>query len=175
MLSSSFLRAGVRGLLAVMLLAALAPMVSRALASTQVAGDWVEVCSAQGTPAQWAGAVLKAYAQHGADRIIAERNNGGEMVEHTLRSVGGADVSITTVWASRGKATRAEPISALYEQGRVHHVGGLPILEDQLCSWVPGDASPDRLDALVWALTELFPNAGAPPPRRSTTTEETWW
>jgi phage terminase large subunit-like protein len=121
-------------------------------------------CSTQGTPAAWAGAVLKAYAQYGADRIIAERNNGGEMVEHTLRSSGGHDAPISTVWASRGKATRAEPISALYEQGRIHHVGGLPVLEDQLCSWVPGDTSPDRLDALVWALTELFPNAGAAQP-----------
>lgn len=116
-------------------------------------------CSTQGTPAAWASAVLRAYAQYGADRIIAERNNGGEMVEHTLRSAGGGDAPISTVWASRGKATRAEPISALYEQGRVHHVGALSVLEDQLCSWVPGETSPDRLDALVWALTELYPNA----------------
>jgi phage terminase large subunit-like protein len=111
--------------------------------------------SLQGTPAEWAKAAILAYRTHKADRIIGEVNNGGEMVEHTLRTV---DVSIpyTAVHASRGKQTRAEPISALYEQGMVHHVGAFPELEDQMCTWLPGEKSPDRMDALVWAFTELI-------------------
>lgn len=131
-------------------------------------------CSVQGSPAQWATAVLRATAQYGADRIVVERNNGGEMVEHTLRSSGGADAPITTVWASRGKATRAEPVSALYEQGRVHHVGAMAALEDQMCAWVPGDTSPDRMDALVWAISHLFPSTAPHPAPRASTTESVW-
>jgi phage terminase large subunit-like protein len=111
----------------------------------------------QGSPAAWARAVIAAYHTHYADKIIAERNNGGEMVEQTIRSTdGGKQLPIRAVWASRGKQTRAEPVSALYEQGRVHHVGAFGTLEDQLCSWLPGMQSPDRLDALVWALSALF-------------------
>ena len=85
------------------------------------------------------------------------------MVGHTLRTVD-PDVPIRLVHASRGKRTRAEPISALYEQGRIHHLGFHGDLEDQLCSWVPDhSASPDRLDALVWGLTEIMiGNRGAP-------------
>ena len=95
------------------------------------------------------------------DRIIAETNNGGEMVENTLRMID-PSVPFSAIWASRGKVTRAEPISALYEQGRVHHVGAFPRLEDQMCAFtVDFDRkemgySPDRVDALVWALTELM-------------------
>jgi phage terminase large subunit-like protein len=77
------------------------------------------------------------------------------MVEAVIRSID-ASVSYKSVTASRGKQTRAEPISALYEQGRVHHVGTMELLEDQMCQWVPGEKSPDRMDALVWALTELM-------------------
>ncbi len=77
------------------------------------------------------------------------------MVEHTIRTVD-PKVAFSKVHASRGKYTRVEPVSALYEQGRIHHVGFFPELEDQLCEWVPGDKSPDRLDALVWAITELM-------------------
>ena len=77
------------------------------------------------------------------------------MVEHTIRTID-PKVAFKKVHASRGKYTRAEPVSALYEQGRIHHVGFFPDLEDQLCEWVPGDRSPDRLDALVWAITELM-------------------
>ena len=110
----------------------------------------------QGTPAEWGKAAVSAYRTHRADRIVGEVNNGGEMVGYVLATVD-ATVSYKAVWASRGKQTRAEPVAALYEQGRVHHVGAFPELEDQLCTWVPTDAkSPDRLDALVWALTELF-------------------
>lgn len=115
------------------------------------------------SPNDWAKAAIKAYKKHGADRVVAEVNNGGDMVEITLRAVeGGRDVSFKKVHASRGKATRAEPVSALYEQGKVHHVGAFSKLESQMCTWVPGisSKSPDRMDALVWALTELMLGAG---------------
>ena len=116
----------------------------------------LEDASLQGTPLTWATAVKRVYDQYQADRVVAEKNNGGELVEANLRTVD-RSLSYRGVWASRGKRTRAEPISSLYEQGRVHHVGAFPALEDQMCDWVPdsGDPSPDRMDALVWALTEL--------------------
>lgn len=110
------------------------------------------------TPKQWATEAISAYNKHAADRIIGEINNGGEMVENTIRSVeGGNIVSYKSVHASRGKQVRAEPISALYEQGKIHHVGSFPALEDQMCEWIPGEgSSPDRVDALVWCFTELM-------------------
>jgi len=111
--------------------------------------------SLRGTPHQWGTQAVAAYSKYKADRLVAENNNGGEMVEHTVRTVD-PNVSYKGVHASRGKVIRAEPIAALYEQGRVHHVGSFPELEDQLCQWEPGMASPDRLDALVWALSELM-------------------
>ena len=112
--------------------------------------------SLRGTPDAWAKAALRAYHRHRADAIVGEVNNGGEMVEHTIRTVeGGATVPFIMIHASRGKATRAEPVSALYEQGRVSHIGMFSALEDQMCSWVPGETSPDRMDALVHGLTEL--------------------
>lgn len=107
------------------------------------------------SPAGWGSRAVGAFDEFEADRVVAEANFGGQMVEHTLRTVR-ADVPVRMVSASRGKRQRAEPVAALYEQGRVHHVGVLAELEDQMCSWVPGaGGSPDRLDALVWALTEL--------------------
>lgn len=107
-------------------------------------------------PTEWAQAVKGAYDTWRADRVVAERNNGGEMVETVLRTVD-PNLPVTTVWASRGKATRAEPVAALYEQGKVHHLGTLSDLEGQAAGWVPGAGkSPDRVDALVWALTELM-------------------
>jgi len=109
----------------------------------------------KGTPDQWASAVVTGYYRAKADKIVGEVNNGGDMVEYTVRTVD-KNVSFKSVHASRGKYTRAEPVSALYEQGRIHHVGFFPDLEDQLCEWAPGDTSPDRLDALVWAITELM-------------------
>lgn len=111
--------------------------------------------SVHASPATWARAAVAAYHTHRADRIVGEVNNGGDMVEHTVRTVE-ATVPFTKVWASRGKQIRAEPVAALYEQGRVHHVGNFAQLEDELCTWEPGEKSPDRLDALVWALTELM-------------------
>jgi phage terminase large subunit-like protein len=116
-------------------------------------------------PIEWARTAISAYRAHSADRIVAEVNNGGDMVEATLRMIE-PDVPFTAVRASRGKVTRAEPIAALYEQGRVHHLGTFPELEDQMCAFVadgrgavklpPGSGSPDRVDALVWALTDLL-------------------
>ena len=109
------------------------------------------------TPDGWGRAAVTLYRSLKADRIVAEKNFGGEMVESTLRAVD-YHVPVRLVVASRGKAVRAEPISSLYEQRRVSHVGQFPELEDQLCSWDPAEngPSPDRLDALVWALTDLM-------------------
>jgi phage terminase large subunit-like protein len=120
------------------------------------------------TPERWARAVAKACAAWNADRVIAEANQGGAMVESVLRA---AEVSLPLrlVHASRGKAARAEPVAALYEAGRVRHVHHFPALEDQLCGLMAGGAyhgpgrSPDRADALVWALTELMLGARGQP------------
>ena len=107
------------------------------------------------TPDNWARQAINAYRDWRADKIIAETNNGGDLVTSVLRQVD-QNIPVKQVHASRGKKVRAEPISALYEQGRVHHVGAFPKLEDQLVIWTPdSNESPDRLDALVWALTEL--------------------
>lgn len=107
------------------------------------------------SPDAWARRAVDAYHDLSADRIIGEQNNGGEMVRHTIKTVDDR-VSYHAVLASKGKHTRAEPVAALYEQGKVHHIGSFPQLEDQMCTWVPGEDSPDRMDALVWALTELM-------------------
>lgn len=109
----------------------------------------------KGSPDQWANAAITAYHQYEADMIVGEVNNGGDMIEFTIKTVD-KRVPFKQVRASRGKYTRAEPVSALYEQGKIHHVGFFPDLEDQLCEWTPGDESPDRLDSLVWAITELM-------------------
>lgn len=112
--------------------------------------------SRRGSPVEWATAAINAYHQHNADVIVAEANQGGDMVKHTLATVD-RSVPVRLVRASRGKRTRAEPVASLYEQRQVHHVGFLATLEDQLCSWVPDiSQSPDRLDALVWAMSELM-------------------
>ena len=117
--------------------------------------------SLQGTPVEWANAAIALYHRTSADRIVVESNQGGDMVRHTLQTVE-SQVPIKTVHATRGKRTRAEPVSALYEQGRIKHVGAFPTLEDQMCSWTPESASPDRLDALVWAITELMIGSQSP-------------
>jgi len=113
----------------------------------------------QGSPETWARQVVAAYHKHKADNVIAEANQGGEMVTAVLRQVE-RNLPVKLVHATRGKATRAEPISAVYEQGRAHHVGDFAALEDELCQWEAGDASPNRLDALVWAATDLLQPAG---------------
>jgi phage terminase large subunit-like protein len=124
-------------------------------------------CSVEGaSPEGWARAVANAAHAWQADRIVAERNNGGDMVESTLRA---ADcfMPVKAVFASHGKVTRAEPVVALYERGRVYHVGAFPALEDELCGFVRGGyegpgRSPDRGDACIWALTELMLGAREP-------------
>lgn len=120
-------------------------------------GYLLEDCSMTGTPKEWGLAVVAAFNRWQADVITVEANNGGDMIAHVIHSVkGGAGLPVKKVWASRGKITRAEPVAALDEQGRLHHVGFFPVLEDQLCEWEPGDVSPDHLDAYVWGVTELF-------------------
>jgi phage terminase large subunit-like protein len=113
------------------------------------------------TPTEWARASIGMYRQYKADRIVAEVNNGGDMVEATVRMVD-PNVSYKAVHASRGKVVRAQPIAALYDQSRIHHVGAFPPLEDQMCAFTTdldraaAGFSPDRCDALVWAFTELL-------------------
>lgn len=115
-----------------------------------VIGDY----SMQGAPIVWAKSAVDAFRLHEANHIVYETNHGGEMVAQTLRIHG--DVPMRGVHASRGKAVRAEPISVLSEQGKVWFVGDFSKLEDELCMWEPGSGnSPNRLDAFVWAITEL--------------------
>ena len=124
-------------------------------------GYVLEDGSLRGSPEEWASKAVKLYRKHQADKIVAEKNNGGDMVASVIRGVD-RSVPITLVHASRGKYVRAEPISALYEQGRVHHCGRFDQLEDQMCLFTtdafktPSMGSPDRVDALVWGLTEIF-------------------
>ncbi len=118
------------------------------------------------SPARWAKRAIDLYHKLEADRIVAEVNQGGEMVETLIRQAD-ADVPVETVRAYRGKWLRAEPIAALYEQDRVRHVGAFPALEDEMCDFALGGLSsgrsPDRLDALVWALTALMLKKEAKP------------
>lgn len=120
----------------------------------------VEDASMSGTPREWASRAISLYRSHCADGIVVEVNQGGDMVAHTLRTVD-PDVNIIEVRATRGKHVRAEPIAALYEQGRIRHVGQFPELESQMTQFTAegyqGEDSPDRADAMVWAMTELFP------------------
>ncbi len=118
------------------------------------------------TPDGWARRAVDLYRTYNADRIVCEQNYGGAMVEATIRSVD-ASVPVKLVVASRGKAIRAEPVVSFYEQKRVHHVGMFPEMEDQLCGWDPAgsDPSPDRLDALVWAVSELMVERQSQPAR----------
>jgi len=130
------------------------------------AGDQAYVLadeSLQGSPLAWATRAVGAYERFGADSIIAEQNNGGEMVELTIHTAD-PTVRVKLVHASRGKATRAEPVAAIYEQSRGHHVGAFLALEDEQCLWIPGDPSPNRMDALVWAITELMLEPAKPQP-----------
>lgn len=117
------------------------------------------------SPDQWARRAADAFRRHRADAVVCEVNQGGDLVVATLRTVDPA-LPVRAVRATRGKRLRAEPVAALYEQGRVRHGGAFPQLEDQMAGFTgaPGDASPDRLDALVWALTDL---AFDRPPARS--------
>lgn len=128
-------------------------------------GYILEDGTCQLSPEGWGRRAVDLYHRHNADRIVGERNFGGDMVRFTVATAD-KKAAFKEVVASRGKAVRAEPISALYEQGRVHHVGQFPDLEDQLCNFTVsgyvGEGSPDRADALVWALTELMLGASTP-------------
>jgi len=121
--------------------------------------------SLRDAPAVWGRAAVEAYREFEADRIIAEENFGGEMVRFVIRTAD-ANVPVRMVSASRGKVLRAEPVSALYEQGLVHHVGRFAVLEDQLCAFTTqgyrGEGSPDHADALVFAISELMLKDAAP-------------
>ena len=121
----------------------------------------LEDLSGKYSPDRWAKASINAFYDWGADRIVAEVNNGGDLVERLLRNID-PNVSYRSVRATRGKIVRAEPISSLYEQRRVHHLGYFEELESQMCSYTGevGQSSPDRLDALVWGLTELSKSRG---------------
>jgi predicted phage terminase large subunit-like protein len=114
------------------------------------------------SPQVWAEKAVYAFELHKADRIIAETNNGGDLVVHLLQQVKNT-IPVKKVTASRGKAVRAEPIAALSEQGKLHMVGYFPELEDELCEYEPGvsNKSPDRMDAMVWAVTELSEGSNA--------------
>ncbi len=111
--------------------------------------------SMHGSPLEWASAVVAAYYRYNADAIIAEGNYGGEMVLTTIAQID-KNARVKLVTATRGKQVRAEPVAAAFEQGRGHMVGVWETLENELCLWTPGDSSPNRLDAMVWAYTELM-------------------
>ena len=114
--------------------------------------------SQRGTPQEWGRRVARAFYMHDADFVVAEGNQGGEMVSHVIHSVD-EDIPVKIVHATKGKVTRAEPISARYEQHKIRHCGtGLQSLEDEMCLFVPGnmEKSPDRVDALVWLMSEFF-------------------
>lgn len=119
--------------------------------------------SCKRSPLEWAYRAITAYHEYLADYVVAEANFGGDMVKHTIRTAD-PNVPVRLVTASRGKAVRAQPVADLYAQGRVHHFASLPRLEDELCEWDPDGKgpSPNRLDAMVWAMSELMVTARTP-------------
>ena len=121
----------------------------------------LEDCSLRASPDGWARKAVAAYHKWGADRIIGETNNGGDMIELLLRQVD-PSIPYKKVTATRGKLVRAEPVASLYEQGRAHHIGAFPVLEDQMCNWTPlANGSPDHMDAMVWAIHDLMEGQSA--------------
>lgn len=127
-----------------------------------VHGFVLEDASVGGGPATWAKEGVACYKRWNADAMVAEDNNGGEMVAITIDTVPGAP-RVKLIHASRGKRTRAEPVQKLYEDGRVHHVGVFVAMEKEQCTWEPGEPSPNRMDAVVWLLTELMLKPEIPP------------
>jgi phage terminase large subunit-like protein len=113
--------------------------------------------SLQGSPAQWSHEAVAAYHRHKAGRLVAEKNQGGEMIRSVISMIPNAP-PVKLIHAADSKQARADPVAVVYEQGKAHHVGTFPRLEDELCLWQPGGASPNRLDAMVQACTELLPN-----------------
>jgi len=130
----------------------------------------LEDCTVKAGPSTWGNVAVSAYDRHGADRIVGEINYGGAMVEHVIqtarRDIGGRRANYKSVTATRGKAVRAEPVSALYEAGKVRHVGDFHELEDELSAFSTygfnGTNSPNRADALIWVVTDLFPGLVKP-------------
>ncbi len=127
-------------------------------------GYVLEDLTCKAPPAVWGRVVATAYDRHKADCVVGETNYGGAMVEHVVKTAASnlnLSIPYREVTASRGKVVRAEPVSSLYEQNKIHHVGSHPKLEDQLCAFTTagymGDRSPDRADAMIWGLTLLFP------------------
>jgi phage terminase large subunit-like protein len=118
-------------------------------------GYTLDDMSLNGTPLEWATATVTAYYRYKADKVVAEANNGGALVKAAIHTVD-PNIPVDLVYASRGKLTRAEPVSNIFAQGRGHHNGTFLELEDQLCEWQPGMPSPDRLDAAVWGYTYLM-------------------
>lgn len=121
-----------------------------------------------GSPGKWADTTLTAFVRNQADMVVGEANYGGDMVESTILQAAknqGQVIRYKNVHASRGKAVRAEPVVANYEHGKIHHVGDFPYLEDEMVTWIPGESrdSPNRIDAMVWAITELM--LGQPEPQ----------
>jgi predicted phage terminase large subunit-like protein len=119
----------------------------------------LEDASMKASPDKWMRTAIDLFYTYKADRIVAEVNNGGDLVEKLLRTID-RNIAYKKVQASRGKLVRAEPVVALYEQQKVSHVGSLSSLEDQLCTYAGGNNSPDRLDALVWGISELMTGSG---------------
>lgn len=121
-------------------------------------------------PLDWGKAAVSAYERYDADAVVAEVNQGGEMVSAVVHQIED-NLPIIPVHARRGKYTRAEPVAALYERRQVHHAGMFPELEDEMCNFtvdgLPSGKSPDRLDALVWALTHLMLKGAKAPRIRS--------
>lgn len=140
-------------------------------------GYVLEDASLRGTPEDWAKKAVSMYRKWSADKIVAEKNQGGEMVSSVLKAAD-RSVPVKLVHASRGKVIRAEPISALYEQGRIHHCGRFDKLEDQMCEFSidnvrnSATGSPDRVDALVWGLTEIFDKIAGRRRKTPTKTED---
>lgn len=140
----------------------------RCKGEAEIHGFVLDDQTVQGSPKTWARAAVVLYNKLKADNLVAEKNNGGEMVSVTISTIDDAP-PVHLVTASRGKITRAEPIAALYEQGKVHHFGEFSLLENELCQFdnMGGQESPNRYDALVWAMTTLLPNIQHGVPARS--------
>jgi phage terminase large subunit-like protein len=118
-------------------------------------GYLLEDISGRYTPGEWARHAIYAYNKWDADAIVGEVNQGGDLIKNNIKLIDNS-IKFVEVRASKGKYTRAEPIAALYDEGRIFHVGHFSKLENQMTTWVPGDNSPDRIDAMVWGFTFLF-------------------
>lgn len=132
-------------------------------------GFVLEDASGMYTPKEWAEKTAEVYRKWGADRVIAEINQGGALVESNIRTLGDSNISYKGVNAAKGKQTRAEPVASLDERGMIHHVGNHAQLEDQMCTWQPlrSRKSPDRMDARVWGFTELMLDGAPANPSRA--------